>query len=64
MNGKRRVRLDYGKSAMHSREFDLDTLGTNEEFLDLLKNEHIAAIHSLEAGLDDIFIKTTGTSLN
>jgi fluoroquinolone transport system ATP-binding protein len=64
MNGKRRVRLDYGKSAMKSREFDLDTIGKNEEFLDLLKNEHIASIHSQEAGLDDIFIKTTGTRLN
>jgi fluoroquinolone transport system ATP-binding protein len=64
MNGKRLVKLDYGKSAMKSREFDLDTIGTNEEFLDLLKNEHIASIHSQEAGLDDIFIKTTGTRLN
>ncbi len=64
INGKRQVRIDYGKSVLKSRDFDLDTIGNNEEFMQLLRNEHIASIHSQEAGLDDIFIKTTGTSLH
>lgn len=63
MNGKRRVRIDYGKSALKSREFDLDTIGANDEFVQLLRNEYIASIHSQEAGLDEIFIKATGTKL-
>lgn len=63
MNGKRRVRVDYGSSLTKTREFDLDNIGADPEFLNLIQNEHIASIHSQEAGLDEIFIKTTGTTL-
>jgi fluoroquinolone transport system ATP-binding protein len=63
MNGQRRVRVDYGNQSTETKEFDLDSIGSNREFMELIRKEHIASIHSLEAGLDEIFIKTTGTRL-
>lgn len=46
------------------RNFELDTLGQNEEFLGLLKTKKVNIIHSREASLDEIFIKVTGKTLS
>ena len=43
--------------------FDLEGLGQNDNFLSLIKENEIAAIHSKEATLEDVFIKLTGKSL-
>jgi len=64
MNGKRIVKVEYGNRKIRSKEFPLDSLGENEEFIHLIKSENIVAMHSKEAGLDDIFIKLTGMHLN
>lgn len=64
LNGKRIVKVEYGNKTIKSAEFALDNLGDNEAFLELIRTEKLVAIHSKEAGLDDIFIKVTGKHLN
>ncbi|MBN1951230.1 MAG: ABC transporter ATP-binding protein [Bacteroidales bacterium] len=64
LNGKRIVKVEYGSEKIQSVEYSLDKLGENKDFLELLRRENIVAIHSKEAGLDDIFIKVTGRNLN
>lgn len=41
------------------RDFPMEGIGHNAEFLSLLANETVVAMHTLEASLDDIFIKAT-----
>ena len=38
-------------------------LGTNRQFMDLLEADRIASMHTLEASLDDVFIKATGGAI-
>jgi fluoroquinolone transport system ATP-binding protein len=61
--GTRKLSVEYGEAVSLSREFPIDGLGANREFLELLKTEYIRSVHSKEASLEDIFIKTTGKSL-
>lgn len=61
--GRRKVSVAYGSDIQKKAEFNLDNLGDNMDFLALIKQEFIAAIHSGEASLDDIFIETTGKVL-
>jgi fluoroquinolone transport system ATP-binding protein len=62
--GQRIVRVEYQKNAhLVRQEFDLDGLGNNEEFLHILRNEHIETLHTEEASLENIFIQVTGRSL-
>ena len=49
--------------ATSSREFPLDKLGENSAFLDLIRREAVSSIHSQEATLEEVFIKTTGAQL-
>lgn len=44
-------------------QYMLQNLGHNQDFIDLIKQNQIESIHSMEAGLDEIFIELTGTSL-
>jgi fluoroquinolone transport system ATP-binding protein len=62
--GQRVVRVEYelnGRTAI--RDFPLETLGTDPEFIDLLRERKPQTIHTLEATLEDIFIKITGRKL-
>lgn len=61
--GTRKVKIEYGNGQSVSREFPMDHLGENSDFLKLIKNEYIRSIHSSEASLEDVFIKTTGQKL-
>jgi fluoroquinolone transport system ATP-binding protein len=61
--GQRKVRLTYRREQLHTREFDLDGLGENAEFLRILREENLETIHTEEATLDDIFISVTGERL-
>ncbi|WP_042220816.1 ABC transporter ATP-binding protein [Oceanobacillus manasiensis] len=45
-------------------EFDLQGIGTNPDFLTLLRSNKIETIHTQEATLEDIFINVTGRGLN
>ncbi|MDJ0655975.1 MAG: ABC transporter ATP-binding protein [Xanthomonadales bacterium] len=63
--GSKRVRVEYGsENPGHSREFELDGLGANGDFLQLLQQNQIQTIHTLEASLDDVFVQVTGASLS
>ena len=73
MDSPRNLKIKYGKRSMTleykennetiSREFPLDGIGQNEEFLQLLQTKEIETLHSGETTLEDIFIKVTGVAL-
>lgn len=62
-HGHRTVRVEYQNGRVEQCDFPLDGLGDNPEFLRILREEYVQAIHSREATLDEIFIKVTGTAL-
>jgi fluoroquinolone transport system ATP-binding protein len=62
--GRRVVRVRYGPEAdTRGEEFDLDGLGTNERFLEVIRANEIRTIHSQEATLDQVFNDVTGVAL-
>ncbi|MCK5198959.1 MAG: ABC transporter ATP-binding protein [Spirochaetales bacterium] len=64
-NGEKSVRLEYqnrGKTV--HRDFRMATIGSDPEFLQFIRDEKIETIHSKEASLEDIFIRTTGRKLD
>jgi fluoroquinolone transport system ATP-binding protein len=62
--GKRTMRLEYRTNgATTMREFPMDGIGQNQEFLTLLQTEEIETLHSGETTLEDIFIQVTGVQL-
>jgi fluoroquinolone transport system ATP-binding protein len=63
--GERRVRLEFlrdGEIAL--ADFPLEGLGTNEQFAHIIQSYPIETIHSLEGGLEQIFIDVTGRRLD
>ena len=42
----------------------MEDIGSNEEFIELLKTKNIETLHSGETTLEEIFIKVTGVGLN
>lgn len=65
--GERKLRIEYRKAEtdgrLLGREFSLDGLADNVEFLALLRDTRVETIHTEEATLEDVFIRTTGRSL-
>ena len=63
--GSRRLRVEYGSNpATENREFPLQGLGDNEEFLRLIRRDDLQTIHTQETTLDEIFIQVTGRRLS
>jgi fluoroquinolone transport system ATP-binding protein len=63
--GKPAVRVEYGHNGhLARREFDLHGLADDANFLALLRGGTVQTLHTLEATLDDVFIRVTGRSLN
>jgi len=63
--GKKEVKVEYlEEMGLASRTFDLAGLGSNDEFLDLLKNRRIETIHTGETSLNEIFILVTKEGFN
>ena len=59
--GKKMVKVEYKeKGKLKSIEFDLNKIGSNKNFLSLIKRVEVLTIHSQETSLEDIFIKVTG----
>ena len=52
---------DYTQPDVH--QFELDNLGNNQAFVDLLNSGSVESIHSQEATLEEVFIETTGAQL-
>lgn len=51
--------LDVTVEGGQSHRFPMDGIGGNTEFLALLASGRVAALHTLEASLDDVFIRAT-----
>ncbi len=63
--GNRMCKVEYNEDdEIKKVEFPLDHIGTNAEFLKVLKEKNIETIHSGETTLEEIFIKVTGVGLN
>ncbi|OMF25841.1 ABC transporter ATP-binding protein [Paenibacillus sp. FSL H8-0548] len=62
--GQKQIRVDYLKEQERlSAHFSMIGLADDPSFLNLLRNEQIETIHSLEASLEQIFIDITGRLL-
>jgi len=62
--GKRTVRVEFQANGhTEQRDFALESLGQNSDFIRLLQGENVQTIHTQEATLEDIFIQVTGRSL-
>ncbi len=74
IDSPRELKLRYGQSAVRveyrengnaeHREFPLKGLGDNDEFTGLLRGHDVETIHTLEATLEDVFIRVTGRELS
>ncbi|MDP8207660.1 MAG: ABC transporter ATP-binding protein [Candidatus Electryonea clarkiae] len=63
-HGQHVVRLEYrDNNVLAKADFKLDGIGENQDFLETIRTKPIETIHTQEATLEDIFIKTTGRSL-
>lgn len=73
IDSPRNLKIEHGRPYLQveyrtngetvKREFPLEGIGSNKDFLTLLKEERVETIHSQEATLEDIFIKVTGRRL-
>ena len=62
--GRHQVRVEFLEEGRNMEAgFELDGLGSNEQFLDLLRRADLQTIHTLEASLADVFIQVTGRKL-
>ena len=69
----RALRLAYGRRVVRVettcdgrptvQEFPLNGVGSNVEFLGLLRSGSVETIHTLETTLDDVFVQVTGRAL-
>ncbi len=63
-HGEKKVRVGYAQEGESlSEEFPLEDLAGNAQFQEILQHREVLTIHTLEASLEDIFIKVTGQSL-
>ncbi|MBN1465986.1 ABC transporter ATP-binding protein [candidate division KSB1 bacterium] len=73
IDSPRNLKLQHSTKTVHieyrlddhreHKEFPLLNIGTNQEFLNIIKTTSIETIHTGEATLEDIFIKITGQKL-
>ncbi len=64
IGAKRMIKVEYNGNGVHTKEFNLDEIGHNQEFLELIKSKNIRSIHTEENTLEQVFIKVTGQQLN
>ena len=62
--GKRDVRVEFGSNGNNQqRDFALEGLANNEDFLNVLRGGNVRTLHTQEATLENIFIQETGRRL-
>ena len=62
--GTRTVRVEFGaKGRWDNREFPLDGLADNTDFLATLRQKTVQTLHTQETSLEEIFIQVTGKAL-
>ncbi len=74
IDSPRNLKIKYGKRVLSveykendktmAKQFNMDDIGKNKDFLTLLQTKEIETIHSGETTLEDIFIQVTGVGLN
>ncbi|MGD9761741.1 MAG: ABC transporter ATP-binding protein [Candidatus Izemoplasmatales bacterium] len=63
--GKKAVSVEYKENgSTATKEFPMQEIGKNSDFLEILTTKDIETIHSGETTLEDIFIKVTGVKLS
>ena len=63
-HGERCIDVEYqGPDGLQKITFLMDGLAKNSEFQNVLKSESLETLHSREASLEDVFVKTTGRQL-
>jgi len=63
-HGKKAITVEYfEKNSVHYQEFELDKLGHNQSFIELIRDYEVRTIHSMETTLEEVFIKVTGRRL-
>ncbi|PKM96214.1 MAG: ATP-binding protein [Firmicutes bacterium HGW-Firmicutes-1] len=63
-HGKHNLKLEYADAGkLIESHFELQNIGQNNDFFEIMKNKEIKTIHSQEATLEDVFIKLTGREL-
>lgn len=70
IDSPRRLRIEHGRRVVRvdtdggvRREFPLDGVGHDEEFIALLRSGSVETIHTQETTLEEIFIAVTGRTL-
>lgn len=64
IHGEKSVLVEWkSNGGSNKKKFSFDEIKTNEEIIRILKEEELETIHTNEATLEDIFIKTTGQTL-
>lgn len=62
--GKKRIRVEYREQGrLEWRDFELAGLADDPLFRELLRSNSVETVHSQEASLEDIFVRTTGRGL-
>ena len=62
--GERRVRVEYRRNGtLEERDFPLEGLAENAEFLTALREPSLQTVHTQETSLENIFIRVTGQEL-
>ena len=62
--GSKQLKVEYLiDGGLQQREFGLEGLAENPEFLEILRTHDVQTLHTQEATLDEIFIQVTGRSL-
>jgi fluoroquinolone transport system ATP-binding protein len=65
--GQRKVRVEFSTNgpdgAIQSREFNLDSLGNEPAFWQIIQQNRVQTIHTQEPNLERVFIEVTGKSL-
>ncbi|MFP4364264.1 MAG: ABC transporter ATP-binding protein [Spirochaetia bacterium] len=64
IHGKKTLQIQYKDSGNTAvQEFPLQDISSNKGFLQILKEKQIETMHTQDATMEDIFIKTTGRGL-
>jgi fluoroquinolone transport system ATP-binding protein len=61
--GARTVKVEMADGELMPQVFPLEDIGQNQAFLHTIASHQIAAIHSQEATLEEVFVKLTGVNL-
>ena len=63
-NGEKSVRVEFRNNGLLQHgDFPLQGIGDNPQFSECLKGGNIETIHTLDATLEEVFLKPTGRSL-